>query len=89
MPENARIIRTKAEWETKFREENPTIVRAINDTIETLNNEDYEAMILQWTNAAFNHQQESIAQEEKAIADKSALLEKLGITDDEAKLLLS
>ena len=46
-------------------------------------------MILQWTNAAFNHQQESIAQEEKAIADKSALLEKLGITDDEAKLLLS
>lgn len=89
MPENLRIIRTKAQWEAKFREENPVIVRAVNEIIETLSEKDYEAMILQWTQSAFDNQQKTIADEEKTIAEKAALLVKLGITEDEAKLLLS
>jgi hypothetical protein len=87
--ENKRIIRTLNQWEEKFRKDNPKITRAINETIEELNADDYEAMILLWTNTAFNHQEETIAAEEKAAADRAALLTKLGISEDEAKLLLS
>ena len=35
-----------------------------------------------------NHQEKLLAQEQQFIANKSALLERLGITEDEAKLLL-
>ena len=87
--ENPRIIRTKAQWETKFRDENPTIVHAINEELTILSSKDYETTIAKWTEIAFKNQEESIAAEEKAVNDKIALLAKLGITESEAALLLS
>ncbi|NBW15625.1 MAG: hypothetical protein EBR82_47330 [Caulobacteraceae bacterium] len=50
-----------------------------------LNAEDYEATIAEWA----DNQLATEAALAKAEADKKALLAKLGITDDEAKLLLS
>ena len=50
-----------------------------------LSSEDYEAKIAEWA----DNQLAAEAELAKAEADKAALLAKLGITADEAKLLLS
>ena len=50
-----------------------------------LSAEDYEATIIEWA----DNQLAAEAELAKAEADKEALLAKLGITADEAKLLLS
>lgn len=92
MDEIKRVIRTKAQWETKFREDNPTIVRGVNDEIETLTEAEYEALITLWTENAFKGQEDALKAEADEIAkaaEKQALLNKLGITENEAKLLLS
>ena len=88
--ENPRIIRTKAQWETKFREENPTIVYAINEELTTLSSKDYETTIAKWIETAFKNQEESIATEEKEATDKAAAQAKLaalGLTADDLKAL--
>jgi hypothetical protein len=72
-----------------IKAENPTIQLGDDDKGYTqLNAADYEAQILEWANARFAKLQKA-EELEKAEADKAALLAKLGITADEAKLLLS
>jgi hypothetical protein len=79
---------TKADLIAQCKAENPTMKALINGTEIELTGADYEKACADWAEMRF----EQIAKEEtdaKAEADKAALLAKLGITADEAKLLLS
>ena len=79
---------TKADLIAQCKTENPTMTALINGTEIELTGADYEKACADWAEMRF----EQIAKEEtdaKAEADKAALLAKLGITADEAKLLLS
>ena len=78
---------TKKEMIEIIRAENPNGLRTGSD--ETgyvdLSAAEYEAKIAEWADARLAKQ----TAKDKAEADKAALLAKLGITADEAKLLLS
>ena len=79
---------TLEEIKEDLRIKNPTLHSGSDQSgYEQLNEEDYEAVIHQWALGVIA-KQEKEAEKAKAVADKSALLERLGITDDEAKLLL-
>jgi uncharacterized protein YPO0396 len=80
-----------ASLETKIAElkvQYPTLTKGINDQVISLSDDEYKTTIAKW--AEYELQQE-VAEAEKvqSEADKAALLSKLGITADEAKLLLS
>jgi hypothetical protein len=80
---------TKEEIIAAIKAENPTL-RAGSDEYGyvDLTADEYEAEVNRWADARLA----KLANKEalkKAEADKKALLEKLGITADEAKLLLS
>jgi hypothetical protein len=68
---------------------NPTLKRGSEETgYQELTGADYDEVINQWAEAAYA--KELKAQEAEAqVEAKTALLERLGITADEAKLLLS
>lgn len=71
---------------TKMKADNPTLRAGSDETgYVELNADEYEAQILEWANNQFN---EAAKQAELAAA-RSALLAKLGITAEEAALLLS
>ena len=77
---------TKSDKIAAFKSQYPTLQVGSEEAGYTqLNAKDYEAKIAEWAD------NELAAEEElaKAEADKEALLAKLGITADEAKLLLS
>jgi hypothetical protein len=79
---------TKSELIAQCKKENPTLKAIVNDEEITLTNDEYEKACADWAEMRF----EQIEKEEaaaKAAADKATLLAKLGITADEAKLLLS
>ncbi len=79
---------TKAELIAQCKAENPTMTATINDEQIELTQAEYEKAASDWADMRLVH----IAQEAEALkaeADKAALLAKLGITADEAKLLLS
>lgn len=73
----------------KLKKENPTLKRGSDMTgYEEIIGEEYEAIINQWAAAAYAEElkaQEAQAQEEA----KKALLNRLGISEAEAKLLLN
>jgi hypothetical protein len=73
---------------TDFRKEYPSLKQNVNGVDIDLTAEEYEATIAKWeANEAAKVAQEA---EEKAKATaKAELLSKLGITAEEAKLLLS
>jgi hypothetical protein len=76
---------TKAQIVTKLKAEYPTLKvgddeRGYTDLSET----EYEATISQWADNQLASEAEATAK----ATDKAALLAKLGITEDEAKLLL-
>ena len=79
-------MKTKLEIIQELKAQYPTL-RNGNDEqgYEDLSPSDYEATIEGWASNQFA-EQNAIAQ---AATDKAALLTKLGITADEAKLLLS
>ena len=84
---------TREEIIAKLRLDNPTM-KAGNDTVGYVDftPKEYEAQINEWADWAEKEQADKIAKDEaeqKAATDKAALLAKLGITADEAKLLLS
>jgi hypothetical protein len=62
----------------------PTLTKGVNNEIFTLNADEYEATILAWAQNEIDLEAAKI----KAETDKAALLAKLGITADEAKVLL-
>ena len=80
-----------ASLETKIAElkvQYPTLTKGVNDQVISLSDNEYKTTIAKW--AEYELQQEaSEADKVQAEADKAALLAKLGITADEAKLLLS
>ena len=80
---------TKAEAIATLKTKYPTLKTGSDETgyIE-LSAADYEATISQWADNQLA-QEAKTAEAEQAATDKAALLAKLGITADEAKLLLS
>lgn len=79
---------TKTELITQLKAEYPTLkVGTEEEGYAELSAKDYEDQIEQWADALLEQQNHEVAL--KAAADaKAALLAKLGITADEAKLLL-
>ena len=90
---------TKQDLIKQCKEENPTLTATINDVKIDLTDAEYEKACNDWAEMRLLQLKEIAAQEakEKALADeavvnanaKSALLTKLGITAEEAVLLLS
>ena len=83
---------TKADKIAAFKAQYPTLqVGSEEDGYTQLSSEDYEAKISEWADnelAAEAELAKAEAELAKAEADKEALLAKLGITANEAKLLL-
>ncbi len=79
---------TKSEIIEALKSKHPEIKIGGGDVYETLSPADYETKILEWADYELANQAKAEA-EAKEAADKAALLAKLGITADEAKLLLS
>ena len=76
----------------QLKKDYPTLQRGEDDAVITLSDSEYNQKITEWANNLFLEQEEESAKKAAALqakADKAALLAKLGITDDEAKLLLS
>ncbi len=84
---------TKAQAITTLKEQYPTIQIGSDAVGYTeLNPAEYEAQISEWADIQLADEAKVAADKAakaKAEADKAALLAKLGITADEAKLLLS
>ena len=79
---------TKAEMIAIIKAENPTLQVGDDERGYTqLSAADYEAQIAQWAENRLAKEAKA-AEAEQAASDKTALLAKLGITADEAKLLL-
>jgi hypothetical protein len=76
---------TKAQLITQFKADYPTLTEQVNDIVTELNATEYEATLERWA----DNQLASVAATLKNATDKAALLAKMGLTADEAKLLLS
>jgi hypothetical protein len=80
---------TKNEKIAALKLEFPTIKIGSDETGYTeLDADEYEATIAQWADVELAKDAKILA-DKQAVIDKAALLTKLGITADEAKLLLS
>ena len=79
---------TKTELVAQCKAENPTMTATINDEQIQLTQAEYEKAASDWADMRLA-QIELEQTKAKAEIDKAALLTKLGITADEAKLLLS
>ena len=78
-------MKTKTQIIADIRAENPTIQIGDEDQGYTqLTGDDYEAVIADWAEARYA----KLKLTENKESAKAALLSKLGITEDEAKLLL-
>jgi hypothetical protein len=66
----------------------PSLTKGVNDEIVVLSDEEYEETIALWAENELAKEAE-LAQAEAKAAQKAALLDRLGITEDEAKLLLA
>ena len=83
---------TRTELIAEFEKEYPTRTRGENDKIIELSPIEYKEIIEKWADDKLADEAKATADEAAAIqaaTDKAALLTKLGITADEAKLLLS
>ena len=79
---------TKNELIAQCKAENPKMLSTINDEQIELTGADYEAACEAWAEMRLQQLNAQTELADQAIA-KVALLAKLGISDDEAKLLLS
>jgi hypothetical protein len=80
---------TKTEMIAKLKLQYPTLKKGSDETgYETLLSEEYEATIAQWADDKLETEAKETASLQAEV-DKAELLAKLGITADEAKLLLS
>ena len=79
---------TKSELITQFKTDYPTLrTGSDEDGYTDLSSAEYNATIAQWADNAIAAQ-ELEAEAETAATQKAALLARLGITADEAKLLI-
>jgi hypothetical protein len=82
-------MKTKQEIIADLKSEFPTLrVGNDDDGYTDLSAEEYEATIAQWADGKLERIARETEAEAKA-AQKAALLERLGITEDEARLLLA
>jgi acetamidase/formamidase len=81
-------MKTKSEIIAELKAEYPTLRDGSEELgYRQLTVEQYEDTIERWAGWIL-YQEELEAAAEKAVADKAALLARLGITEDEAQLLL-
>jgi hypothetical protein len=71
----------------QLKTEYPTLTKGINDEVTELDATEYEATIDAWADARLAKLAKQAEAAAKAVA-KAELLERLGITEDEARLLL-
>jgi len=84
--------KTLADITQELKAAYPTLTKGNNDDVITLESDEYESVIAEWAKDKLAAQDKEALDAAAAIqneADKEALLAKLGITADEAKLLLS
>jgi hypothetical protein len=82
---------TLNDYISKLKKDYPTLERGEDDAVITLSDSEYNQKITEWANNLLLEEQEESEKKAAALqaeADKAALLAKLGITADEAKLLL-
>ena len=92
---------TKTQKIAELKAQYPTLSKGINNEVVELNAEEYEALIAKWADIELANEAEEAAEAQKVVdreaqkqqdeADaiaKAALLERLGITEAEAKLLV-
>ena len=79
---------TKQETISQLKIDYPNLTKQINDEVIELDATEYEAIIDAWADAVLARKAKKAEAEAKAQA-KAELLERLGITADEAKLLLA
>lgn len=79
---------TKTQKIAQLKAEYPTLSKGINDEVVELDAKEYEALIAEWADIELAKEAAEAEEAAKVIA-KAALLERLGITEDEAKLLLA
>jgi hypothetical protein len=77
----------KTQMIKELKIEFPTLTKGVNDEIIELDATEYEATIDAWADARLAKIAKQAEAEAKAEA-KAELLERLGITEDEARLLL-
>ena len=78
---------TKAQYLTQIKTENPTITKSINGENIVLNAAEYEATCEAWATMKIEQDAYIKAEADKAKA-KQTVLDRLGITADEAALIL-
>jgi hypothetical protein len=81
-------MKTRQELINECKLNNPKIIQIINDQEIELNDEDYKKACSDWADMILVQLQAQAEAESKA-ATKQALLDKLGITAEEAALLLA
>lgn len=81
-------MKTKAQLIAQCKAENPTMVQSINGEEIVLTAAQYNAACEAWAEMKLEHQSKEAELEAKAI-QKAALLERLGVSAEEAALLLS
>ena len=81
-------LKTIEQFTQELKAKYPTLSKSIDNETVALSSEEYEITIAEWANNQLADETKS-AEIAQAVTDKAALLAKLGITADEAKLLLS
>lgn len=81
-------MKTKAEFVAQCKIENPTMIQTLNGEKIVLNDAEYNAACEAWAEMQIVNQTLEAEISEKATA-KAELLDRLGITADEAALLLA
>ena len=85
-------MKTRIELIAELKKEYPTLTRGEDDKTIELSDSEYKEIIEKWADDKLADEAKATADEaaaRQAATDKAALLTKLGITADEAKLLLS
>jgi len=80
-------MKTKSQFIAQCKAENPTMTQIVNGQEIILDSKEYDKAIEAWADSQIAIQEFETDKASKA-ASKSALLERLGITADEATLLI-
>ena len=78
---------TKEQYAQQCRDENLEMTQTVNGVTRKLSQAEYDEAVEGWATMMFEQQTEAEALEAQAVA-KQALLDRLGLTEQEAQLLL-
>lgn len=79
---------TKAQIIAKLKADYPTLTKSFDGVESEMTADEYQAQIETWAEIEIAKQADAAIEAQKA-ADKQAILDRIGITADEAKLLLA